>query len=151
MDDRQKVDATSGANRESRACDHTDRTSGSWEIAGGGGLVAPTAGSQHYASAVAAWQPTASPGFWIKPLFTDAAHGEKTMLMKVDPGAFAPLHTHAGEFEQVYVIEGTFYDQHRTMAPGDFCCRTPDAPHLSGSKDGAILMVIYTPRPTAEG
>ena len=116
----------------------------SWDIAGTGGIEAPVEGSQHYASARAPWQPTASPGFWIKPLFEDKARGEKTMLMKVDAGAFAPLHNHDGEFEQVYVIEGTFYDQHRAMTVGDYCCRTPDAPHSSGSKDGATLMVIYT-------
>jgi quercetin dioxygenase-like cupin family protein len=123
-----------------------DDRSDSWDITGSGGVKGPTDGSRHYASAVAEWQSTASPGFWIKPLYEDEARGEKTMLMKVDPGAFAPMHNHDGEFEQVYVIEGTFYDQHRDMTAGDYCCRTPDAPHLSGSKDGATLMVIYTRR-----
>ena len=125
-----------------------DQPSGSWEITGDGGIKAPVAGSQHYSSVPTAWQPTASPGFWIKPLYEDSQLGERTMLMKVDPGAFASLHTHDGEFEQVYVLDGTFYDQHRTMTAGDYCCRTPDAPHSSGSQDGATLMVIYTRRAT---
>jgi anti-sigma factor ChrR (cupin superfamily) len=126
--------------------DTTDSTA-PWLIAGNGGIVAPTEGSRHYSSGPAAWQATKAPGFWIKPLYEDARIGERTMLMKVDAGAFAPSHTHDGEFEQVYVLEGTFYDQHQTMTAGDYCCRTPDAPHSSGSKDGAILMVIYTRRP----
>ena len=119
----------------------------SWTITGGGGIKAPVDGSQHYSSAGVDWRATASPGFWIKPLFEDRDRGEKTLLMKVEAGAFAALHTHNGEFEQVYVLDGTFYDQHQTMTAGDYCCRTPDAPHASGSKDGAILLIIYTRRP----
>ena len=123
-----------------------DDQSDSWEITGGGGIKAPTEGSRHYSSRPTEWQATASPGFWIKPLYEDRARGERTMLMKVDAGAFAPLHNHIGEFEQVYVIEGTFYDQHGTMEPGDYCCRTPDARHSSGSEDGAVIMIVYTRR-----
>ena len=68
------------------------------------------------------------------------------MLMKVDPGAFAAMHTHKGEFEQIYVVDGSFYDQDRTMGVGDYCCRAPDAAHQAGSKDGAIVVLVYTRR-----
>ena len=83
-------------------------------------------------------------GFWLKPLYADADRGEKTMLMKRDPGSFAPEHTHPGE--QVFVMSGSFYDQHGTMVAGDYCCRSPDAPHSSGSVDGAVVMLVYTRR-----
>lgn len=121
----------------------------SWHFSGANGIKAPTRGSLHYASATADWQPTSAPGFWIKPLYEDAARGEKTMLMRVDAGAFAPMHNHDGEFEQLYVLEGSFHDQHGTMRAGDYCCRTPDAFHSAGSADGAVVMVIYTRRPPA--
>jgi anti-sigma factor ChrR (cupin superfamily) len=117
-----------------------------WTIKGAGGITAPVKGSQHYSCSPAQWQATGTEGFWIKPLYEDPERGEKTMLMKVDPGAFAPSHTHEGEFEQVYVLEGSFYDQHRTMKTGDYCCRAPDAPHIAGSEEGAVVMVIYTRR-----
>ena len=82
----------------------------------------------------------------MKPLFEDAERGEKTLLMKVDPGAWSPMHTHPGELEQIYVLEGSFYDQDATMGPGDYCCRAPDAGHEAGSKDGAIVLLVYTRR-----
>lgn len=110
------------------------------------GISAPVEGSMRFSATGIEWQRTDVDGFWVKPLYEDTARGEKTMLMKVDPGAFVPIHAHTGELEQIYVIEGSFYDQHATLKAGDYCCRAPDAPHLAGSKDGAILMLIYTRR-----
>ena len=117
-----------------------------WKIAGKNGVQGPVAGSQYYCAATDDWQPTATPGFWIKPLFEDATRGEKTMLMKVDPGAHAASHTHEGELEQLFVLQGSFFDQNRTLNVGDYCCRAPDAAHSAGSVDGAVLMVVYTRR-----
>jgi len=110
------------------------------------GIRAPVEGSMRLSATGIEWQRTDVDGFWIKPLYEDTALGEKTMLMKIDPGAYVPIHAHSGELEQIYVIEGSFYDQHATLKAGDYCCRAPDAPHLSGSEDGAILMLIYTRR-----
>ena len=119
-----------------------------WTIGrvGGTGIVGPVMGSIRYASASVDWQPTELKGFWMKPLFEDAERGEKTLLMKLDPGAWSPMHTHPGELEQIYVLEGSFYDQDATMGPGDYCCRAPDAAHEAGSKDGAIVLLVYTRR-----
>lgn len=114
--------------------------------AGGAGLFGPIIGSLRYQSNSAAWQPTEAPGFWIKPLFEDCARGEKTLLMKVDAGAWSPMHTHPGELEQIFVLEGSFYDQDAIMGPGSFCCRAPDAAHEAGSKDGALVLLVYTRR-----
>jgi anti-sigma factor ChrR (cupin superfamily) len=66
------------------------------------------------------------------------------MLMKVDAGAVAPVHTHPGELEQVYVIEGSFDDGDRVMRVGDYCCRAPDAEHSSSSSEGALVLLFYT-------
>jgi quercetin dioxygenase-like cupin family protein len=92
------------------------------------------------------WEPTDDPGFWMKQLYEDELRSERTMLMKVDPGAYAGNHTHPNEFEQVYAIEGSFYDQRRTLQAGDYCCRAPDAAHTSGSHEGAIVLLIYSSR-----
>jgi quercetin dioxygenase-like cupin family protein len=110
------------------------------------GILGPVVGSKRYQSSSVEWQPTEEEGFWIKPLFEDRERGERTLLMKVDPGAFSPMHTHPGELEQIYVLQGSFYDQDATMGPGSYCCRAPDAAHEAGSKDGAILLLIYTRR-----
>jgi quercetin dioxygenase-like cupin family protein len=119
-----------------------------WTIAGerGRGISGPVVGSMRYASASVEWQPTDTEGFWVKPLFEDPERGDKTLLMKVDPGAWSPMHTHPGELEQIYVLEGSFYDQDATMVPGDYCCRAPDAAHEAGSKTGAIVLLVYTRR-----
>lgn len=109
------------------------------------GIAGPlTDGSRHYRPDAAQWQATGYPGFWIKPLYSNPASGERTMLMKVDAGAFADTHAHAGEFEQVYVLEGVFYDQDGVLETGAYCCRAPGAPHSGGSHTGATLFVIYS-------
>lgn len=121
----------------------------SWTVGGAdaaSGIHAPVRGSRYISAGGSAWQPTDAPGFWVKPLYEDAARGEKTMLMKVDAGAFAPSHTHDGEFEQIFVIQGSFHDQNGTLREGDYCCRAPDAAHTAGSAEGAVVLLVYTRR-----
>ena len=103
----------------------------------------PAAGSRATGSGALPWEPSETEGFWIKPLLEDARAGQKTWLMKIDAGAFAPLHAHE-ELEQIYVLEGTFYDQDRGYAPGDFIARAPGAQHTAGSRDGAVVLLIYS-------
>jgi quercetin dioxygenase-like cupin family protein len=125
----------------------------SWTIGAGEGgrfgIEGPVEGSRRFSSKSVDWQPTELPGFWLKTLYEDPSRGERTMLMKVDPGASAASHTHDGEFEQIYVLEGSFYDQHATMKAGDYCCRAPNAAHTAGSEEGAIVMLVYTRRESA--
>lgn len=101
-----------------------------------GTLVARTAGSD--------WQDSGTEGFWIKPLHEDAASGQRTWLMRVAPGAHAPAHAHE-EFEQIYVIEGSFHDEENTYRAGDFAIRAPGAMHTAGSETGAIVLLVYSP------
>jgi len=118
---------------------------GVFESAGAGGLtgVAERA-TRDFDSNAVDWQECGEDGFWIKPLFEDAGSGMRTWLMKVDAGAFSPLHAHE-EFEQVYVIEGSFYDQDKTYAAGEFILRAPGAMHSAGSRDGAVMLLFYHP------
>jgi quercetin dioxygenase-like cupin family protein len=106
-------------------------------------ITSPPNGSAYLASARAEWQPTDTEKFWIKPLYEDAAKGEKTLLMKVEPGAYAPLHAHE-EFEQFYVLDGSLYDQEQVVNAGDYVCRAAGAMHSAGSDTGAIVLLIYT-------
>lgn len=107
--------------------------------------IAPVASAASaYMTAVDAdWEATGSDGFWVKRLYEDAARGETTWLMRVDAGAYSPPHAHE-EFEQVYVLEGSFYDDDRLVRAGEFCARSPGAVHSAASDDGAIMLVIYT-------
>jgi len=94
-------------------------------------------------SAAISWQETGSEGFWIKPLFEDKSRHLKTWLMKVDPGAYSPLHDHA-ELEQVYVLQGSFYDQDNVYRAGEYILRAPGVMHTAGSEEGAIVILFYS-------
>ena len=115
-----------------------DRDNGKADAA----LRPPTSGSVYLDAAAVDWQPDGDK-FWIRPLYEDFARGERTCLMKIDPGAWFPLHAHA-EIEQIYVLSGSFYDQERTLRAGDYACRAPGAMHSTGSSEGAVLLLIYS-------
>jgi anti-sigma factor ChrR (cupin superfamily) len=89
------------------------------------------------------WEATDSEGFWVKKLYENEQRGERTWLMRVDAGAYSPSHAHE-EFEQVYVLEGSFYDDDRLVKAGDYCARSPGAMHSTTSDGGALMLVIYT-------
>jgi anti-sigma factor ChrR (cupin superfamily) len=108
----------------------------------GAGIDLPRSGS-NYLAATSDWQPTEFSGFWIRNFLVDPAASATTMLMKIDPGAFAGLHSHA-ELEQIFVLEGSFHDQDRVLHAGDYCCRAPGAPHTAGSEDGAVVFLVYS-------
>ena len=83
------------------------------------------------------------PGVWIKALMDNPA-GYRTTLMRVDPGPLGAAHFHA-EIEQVYVIDGDFFDEEASYGPGDLVVRAGGAMHRSGSKNGCTMLLIYTP------
>ena len=107
-------------------------------------LSLPEAGSNNINAHDMAWQDSGAKGFWIKPLFEDNRQGLRTWLMKVDAGAFSPMHAHE-EIEQIYVIEGSFSDQDKTYKSGDLIVRAPGVMHTGGSEEGSLVMLFYSP------
>ena len=101
----------------------------------------PKSGSS-CARAAAEWSED-SPGVVIKRLLDDPS-GYRTMLMKVEPGPLGEAHFHL-EVEQVYVLEGDFFDEQSSYAAGDLVVRAAGAMHRSGSTDGCTMLLIYTP------
>ena len=89
------------------------------------------------------WEPTDTEGFWVKRLYEDEDRHECTWLMRIDPGAYSSPHAHE-QFEQVYVLEGSFYDDDRLVKAGEFCARSPGAVHSAASEEGALMLVMYT-------
>ena len=106
-------------------------------------LLLPKLGSQLQKTDEMPWQDCGAPGFWAKPLVEDATAGVRTWLMKVDAGAFSDMHAHS-EYEQIYVLAGSFYDQDGCYGPGDFIVRAPGAMHTAGSDDGATVLLFYS-------
>ena len=74
----------------------------------------------------------------------DQQAGVRTWLMKVEAGAFSPPHAH-DQIEQIYVLEGSFYDQDKTCGPGEYIVRAMGAMHSAGSENGALVLLFYSP------
>ena len=106
-------------------------------------LRLPMPGSGYLPGATMAWQPTEHAGYWIKPLYENPLLGERTLLMKADPGTHSPPHAHE-EFEQIYVLEGSFDDGDRTLRAGDYCARPIGAMHSAISEEGFVALLIYS-------
>ena len=107
-------------------------------------MLLPRSGSRSVDSSATAWQDCGAEGFLIKPLLENAESGLRTWLMKVEPGAFSELHAH-DEIEQIYVLEGSFYDQEKTYHAGDYILRSAGALHTAGSETGALVLLFYSP------
>ena len=108
----------------------------------------PVAESSSFDANAQQWQDCGADGFLIKPLLEDPLSGLRTWLMKVEAGAFSESHAHH-EVEQIYVLEGSFYDQERTYQAGEYIVRSPAAMHTAGSKTGAVVLLFYSPAPAA--
>lgn len=87
-----------------------------------------------------------APGFLEITLLDDARTGLRTTMMKMEPGCYSPSHTH-DKIEQIYVVEGEFYDDKTIYGAGDYLVRPPGTPHIAGSKEGATVLVIYASAP----
>ena len=104
-------------------------------------IALPTAGSSS-ARAVQDWTDDGT-GAMIRAMLDDPA-GYRTTLMKVAPGPLGEAHAHA-EIEQVYVLDGDFFDEEHSYASGDLVVRAAGAMHRTGSKAGCTMLLIYTP------
>ena len=89
------------------------------------------------------WVPGERPGELIRSLVEDSL-GYRTMLMKIAPGPLGVMHAHA-EIEQIYVMDGDFFDDDASYGPGDFVLRMPGAMHRTGSKNGGTMLIVYAP------
>lgn len=88
------------------------------------------------------WVPSpGSPGWFVRPLL--ATPGFSTQLMRVEAGTVSTPHAH-DTVEQVYVIDGSLYDDDGTEhQAGTFLVRAAGAVHSGGSTGGATILVVY--------
>jgi anti-sigma factor ChrR (cupin superfamily) len=110
-----------------------------------GAITPPLKGSAYRRAAAGDWAPTGE-GYWVKPLYADAATGERTLLMRIDPGTVSHPHSHEGEFEQIYILEGSFEDDNGRLGPGDYACRAPGSVHSGRTETGCVMLLIYSRR-----
>ena len=95
------------------------------------------------------WGPGERPGERVRPLVDDPA-GYRTLMLQVASGPLGELHAH-DTIEQIYVLDGDFFDDEASYGPGDFVVRMPGTQHRAGSRGGCTMMVVYAPlvRPAA--
>jgi anti-sigma factor ChrR (cupin superfamily) len=89
------------------------------------------------------WQQGSRPGESNLALIDDP-RGYRTMVTKVAPGPLGIMHSHDA-IEQIYVIEGDFFDDDESYGPGDFVLRMPGTMHRAGSKYGCTMFITYAP------
>jgi len=76
------------------------------------------------------------------PITQDAATGEATFFLRLDPGYRGGAHEHVLA-EQFLVLEGTLIDpDERAFGPGDFVSYRPGSRHWSYSPGGCTLLVF---------
>jgi anti-sigma factor ChrR (cupin superfamily) len=104
-------------------------------------MALPASGSVKIAAT--GWRLGERPGEMILPLVDDP-RGYRSMAMKIAAGPLGELHAH-DEIEQIYVIEGDFFDEDASYGAGDFVLRMPGTMHRAGSKNGCTMLIVYAP------
>jgi len=89
------------------------------------------------------WKAGAAPGEQVRVLVDDPS-GYRTLLMRYEPGPLGTPHAH-DQIEQIYVLEGDFFDDDGSYGPGDFILRLPGTMHRAGSHGGGTMMLVYSP------
>lgn len=77
-----------------------------------------------------------------KNLHYDAERSLATFLLRFDPGATLPSHSHGGT-EQCLVLDGEVEDGDITLKKGDFQTLKPGSVHpASRSRQGCLLLIV---------
>lgn len=91
------------------------------------------------------WQNVA-PGISVKLLATDTENDRVSMLVRLEPGAAYPSHTHAG-VEELHLLDGVLVIDERTLHPGDYNYGEPGAGDtLVWSETGCTCVLITSTR-----
>jgi len=88
------------------------------------------------------WTASKFPGVEVKILYQDEK-GMLTVLTRMQPGSFIPLHTHT-EIEQTYVIEGSLEDEQETATKGNFVWRPGGNTHIAHAPNGCLSISFFT-------
>ena len=88
------------------------------------------------------WQPSPSPTVWRKrlDLAGPAEAGRVTSIVRYDAKSQFHEHPHLGG-EEIFVLEGTFSDEHGDYPAGSFLLNPEGFVHAPFSRDGCILFV----------
>ncbi len=88
------------------------------------------------------WKQSKFPGVDVKVLFDDR-NGMLTVLTRMAPGSFIPLHTHT-EVEQTYILEGSLEDEQGPATMGNFVWRPGGNTHIARAPNGCLSISFFT-------
>lgn len=86
------------------------------------------------------------PGARLRKLHSDKATGQRILIVQWDPGytlSFRDEHRHD---EFLYILSGTFVDQHRASGPGTYIHNEPGSWHQPHTPDGCTFLTFISPR-----
>ena len=89
------------------------------------------------------WTDSKFPGVKVKILYEDPATGMLTVMGKMEPGSFIPLHVHT-EVEQTYVLEGSLVDEQGAVTAGNFVWRPGGNTHIAHAPNGCLNISFFT-------
>jgi putative transcriptional regulator len=80
-------------------------------------------------------------GNGIRSLMLDLGDRSHTELLRIEPGAAAPRHDHAG-YEYTLVVSGAFHDETGRYGPGDLAIRKPGDVHRPIGEAGGVCYAL---------
>jgi len=88
-----------------------------------------------------AWH-TLVPGVTAKRLFAESPAGNVALLVRMEPGAKYPPHSHA-DVEHCYVLEGELHFGDLVLHPGDYQCAMASTKHRdSYTVNGCMVLIV---------
>ena len=87
------------------------------------------------------WQPFRN-GVEIYRLYGENTSGSAAALLRYEPRASVPRHTHTG-FEHIYVLAGSQTDQNGEHQAGTFVINPPHSNHGVVTQAGCIVLIIW--------
>jgi hypothetical protein len=85
---------------------------------------------------------TLFPGVTAKRLYGEPPAGNAALLVRMEPGAKYPPHSHA-DIEHCYVLEGVLHFGDLVLHPGDYQCARASTEHRdSYTVDGCTLLIV---------
>ncbi len=87
-----------------------------------------------------AWHQGMVEGLTVLPLYSQANYHENMALVRWQPNTYFPQHTHPGG-EEIYVIDGTFEDDHGVYPKGSWIRSPHMSIHKPYSKEGCLIYV----------
>lgn len=87
------------------------------------------------------WIPSPAPGVDRRMLYRVGDEvARATSIVRYAPGSAFPRHVHSGG-EEIFVLEGTFQDEHGDYPAGSYFRNPPGTSHVPAARDGCTVFV----------